>query len=805
MRPAMAWASSAASRSAHTTTNSSPPVRAARSESRSTLVSRRVKCTSSSSPSGVAHGVVDELEAVEVDEEHGSARAGPFVTRERRPEMVEQQRPVRQAREGVVRGVVREPLLEGLAVGQVHHHAVEEESVVSRRPVRLAPFLDPAPRPVPVHDLVLDAVGGRRLRLNADDGVHPLAVVREDEVVVLEVPAEGLDGVSGEILDRIAQEDVAVRRPRFAAEHRPRDVVDEVGELQLGLVSLDLGVHAGRDVEDEALEMAGSVVAGDETTVLGEPADAAVAVADRVLDDERLAGGDRGVELVVGPLPVLGEDQVVEDDRSVEEHRGRVPGEILDRVAHELVGVRRGRPAPVDGAGKVDDEAAVPRLARPQRAGECLPLGVVADVHDDPVDVGIVEMAPGHELDRDPVAVGVTDAHRVRRLVRRVADRPKHLGGRELEVVRVHEVERVHPDEVVGRVPEELTTERPVADGRVAVDDDERVARVLDESTEPRRDRARALRLVATGERGADHVARDSQQLDVVRAPRAGPALDVEPEEPDGRPFPEHRHGQERAQLELRHGRTFVRPARVHGRGVVHDDRTLVEHERAPGREACRGDLDPRCVRERVWRRRPTVGPAHRRAVGGQPEHVAAIGARVGGQVVDGAVDRAVDVGVECVDEACHDPGEQLPADPTAVELEARLVVLGHLAHRQHEGTGGREVRASVGGGGEHLDGDVGAVEPAEAVSVEVAILLDPGHRVEREIEVVGVEPIEPVGADERPGPRTEHALDRRRRGEDHAVGGDEAETVDPRSSMSARVRGLPAGRAPATSLNPSL
>ena len=85
--------------------------------------------------------------------------------------------------------------------------------------------------------------------------------------------------------------------------------------VSLSRVSFDR-LHARRDVEHEALEELGlAVVAVDDLAVLRQPADRAVAVLDRVLDDVRAPRGDRGVELDVGAAAVLGQDQVVEDHR----------------------------------------------------------------------------------------------------------------------------------------------------------------------------------------------------------------------------------------------------------------------------------------------------------------------------------------------------------------------------------------------------------------------------------------------------------------------------------------------------------
>ena len=106
----------------------------------------------------VAHGVVDELEPVEVDEQHCGVGARALGAREGRLEVVEEEVPVRQPGERVVGGIVREPFLELLAVGQVHEHAVEPARCTAVVEDRLAALLDPAPPAVAMLDLVLDAI-----------------------------------------------------------------------------------------------------------------------------------------------------------------------------------------------------------------------------------------------------------------------------------------------------------------------------------------------------------------------------------------------------------------------------------------------------------------------------------------------------------------------------------------------------------------------------------------------------------------------------------------------------------------------
>ena len=220
--------------------------------------------------------------------------------------------------------------------------------------------------------------------------------------------------------------------------------------------------------------------------MLAQPAHRPVPVPDRVLDDVGHVLVHRGGELEVGPEAVLGKDEVVEHHLVPHERAGGIPGELLDHVADELVVVRRLGAAAVHRTREVGDQRAMALLADAQRGGVRIALGVVADVHDDTVDRRIVEMARRHELDRDPVTVGVADAHRVRGDVVGLGDGAQHLRRREVEIVRVHQLERVHALQLLGRVTEETVAEWHLADHALLVDDDQRVARVLDQRVEAR-------------------------------------------------------------------------------------------------------------------------------------------------------------------------------------------------------------------------------------------------------------------------------------------------------------------------------
>jgi hypothetical protein len=71
----------------------------------------------------VAERIVDDLEAVEVEEEHGQARAFALRVRQRDGEAVLEQQPIRQVRQRVVIRQVLDLLLGICALGDVADHA----------------------------------------------------------------------------------------------------------------------------------------------------------------------------------------------------------------------------------------------------------------------------------------------------------------------------------------------------------------------------------------------------------------------------------------------------------------------------------------------------------------------------------------------------------------------------------------------------------------------------------------------------------------------------------------------------------
>ena len=114
--------------------NSSPPIRATVSPGRSAASSRRATDSQQPVAGLVAERVVDELEAVEVEEQHGGAAVAVAAARapQRLLEPVEEQRPVREPGERVVERAVAEPLDRAAVVGGVADRTLQRVRVEAR-------------------------------------------------------------------------------------------------------------------------------------------------------------------------------------------------------------------------------------------------------------------------------------------------------------------------------------------------------------------------------------------------------------------------------------------------------------------------------------------------------------------------------------------------------------------------------------------------------------------------------------------------------------------------------------------------
>ena len=109
-------------------TNSSPPKRESVSPGRTARRRRSADDTEQLVAHLVTEVVVDDLEAIDVTEEHGHPTAGAVGLQQRVVEVVEEEAPVGQAGQGVLERVAGQLLLEGLAL-----RGVAEDDDRSRR------------------------------------------------------------------------------------------------------------------------------------------------------------------------------------------------------------------------------------------------------------------------------------------------------------------------------------------------------------------------------------------------------------------------------------------------------------------------------------------------------------------------------------------------------------------------------------------------------------------------------------------------------------------------------------------------
>ena len=123
----MSAASCALPTSSSRTANSSPPKRAAVSLGRMLRVQALGDLEQHRVAGRVAEAVVDRLEVVEIDEDHGEPGVLAPGAQDRVPHALDEQRAVGEVGDGVVERLVGELLLEGLALA--HVAAVEHDAV----------------------------------------------------------------------------------------------------------------------------------------------------------------------------------------------------------------------------------------------------------------------------------------------------------------------------------------------------------------------------------------------------------------------------------------------------------------------------------------------------------------------------------------------------------------------------------------------------------------------------------------------------------------------------------------------------
>ena len=164
---------------------------------------------------------------------------------------LEEQRPVGQAGERVVRGVVGQRSSRCLRSVTSNITPSSQQRVAVLVVGGLALLHDPPHAAVAVADRVLDherAPGAQRV---VELPVAALAVAGQDEVVEEHLVAEELlGGVPGQLVHGVAHELVDVRRRRLAAVDRARDVLHQGAQPGLARSQLALGPHALADVAE---------------------------------------------------------------------------------------------------------------------------------------------------------------------------------------------------------------------------------------------------------------------------------------------------------------------------------------------------------------------------------------------------------------------------------------------------------------------------------------------------------------------------------------------------------------------------
>ena len=104
--------------------NSSPPRRATVSLSRRQARKRRATCDQQLVACRVAEAIVDDLEAIQIHEQHGQLLAVPLLTGNGVADAVQEQRAVRQPGQRIVERALSELLLQHFALGGAAQRAV---------------------------------------------------------------------------------------------------------------------------------------------------------------------------------------------------------------------------------------------------------------------------------------------------------------------------------------------------------------------------------------------------------------------------------------------------------------------------------------------------------------------------------------------------------------------------------------------------------------------------------------------------------------------------------------------------------
>ena len=292
---------------------------------------------------GMAEGVVHQLEVVEVDEQHHQVQAEALALAQRLRKAIAEQLAVRQRREFVVGGAVRQRLLGGHALADV--------------------------------DLRTDVVGQHALRVAhwRDDEVDPVRAAVLAEIAQQHLPvaafAQGMtQGFQPGLLAFGTLQEIEVAAQQLGgavAAHGFQRGVHVHGRPAV-LPGIDDSHACGRGVE-RALEQSEAIDGAEFLADVGDAADGAHRMAGRVAQDHQAVAGmaRASVRLVepVGDLPL--------------DHAGVQRLRIA--LAHPLAVLRVDLGEPVGdlvrGGVRRQAEHAAERLAAPQ--GVALEVGVV--------------------------------------------------------------------------------------------------------------------------------------------------------------------------------------------------------------------------------------------------------------------------------------------------------------------------------------------------------------------------------------------------------------------------------------------
>ncbi len=285
----------------------------------------------------VAEAVVDEFEAIEIDERDGQAGAIGRRSEQCLLQTVLQQRPVRKSGERVIIRLV----LDARLIPAALRHILDGPFITDRRAVfgeqRAGVFRNPDDVAVLAIDLGLEA---RYRAARLDDPHEFIAPLRIDVQLSADV-VQRFD----QFLRRVETVDVGegwIRVEVFAVGRGAENALDRVVEqaviAPLCLAQRLFGVLALRDVLDEPFQGYGSArAAGYRSAALPNPADRTVRVLDAVLEVERPArvhGADDGFPY---PEAVVIANDVFEAHAAIQQQIGRLAaGDGMAAGADEL-------------------------------------------------------------------------------------------------------------------------------------------------------------------------------------------------------------------------------------------------------------------------------------------------------------------------------------------------------------------------------------------------------------------------------------------------------------------------------------